>query len=88
MRYAKSGVPQCSLLVPYLFGLCVSSLRPVYPSTFLVKYMDNICMIAGVLKNKSQEDIAKAQSEIDNIPSWANSHNLKLNIPKTNGLRK
>ena len=54
----------------------------------MVKYMNDICMMAGVLKNKPQEDMAKVQSEIDHITSWANSHNLKLNILKTNGLIK
>ena len=51
----------------------------------MVKYMDDVCMIAGVEKAQAQEDIAKIQTEIDNIALWSNSNNLKLNFTKTNG---
>ena len=86
LRCVTSGVPQGSLLGPYLFGLYVSSLRPVYQSTCMVKYMDDICMMAGVRKAHALEDVAKIKSEINNIDKWSTSNRLKLNFSKTNGL--
>ena len=50
MKVMTSGVPQGSLLGPYLFGIFNSSLHPINTSTCMIKYMDDVCIIAGLRK--------------------------------------
>ena len=40
-----SGVPQGSVLAPYLFAASVGSLKPVFPQTVLVKYADDLTLL-------------------------------------------
>ena len=86
IRPVTSGVPQGSLLGPFLFGLFASSLRPINQSTHMVKYMDDICIVSGIRKEYALQDAANLKLEIDNVSDWSKSNNLRLNVSKTNGL--
>ena len=86
LRLVTSGVPQGSLLGPYLFGLYVSSLRSVYASSCMVKYMDDVCLICGIRKKDFLSDLSVIKAEIQNISMWSSANGLFLNVSKMSGL--
>jgi len=85
LKQVTSGVPQGSLIGPYLFGLYISSLSPVWTSTTMVKYVDDVSIVANIRKDFVTEDIKRINAEIDNISRWSEVNNLQLNPAKTVG---
>lgn len=86
LNVTSSGVPQGSLLGPYLFGMYISTLRPHFSSTCMIKYVDDICIIAGIQKSESALDVEKVIREISNMKEWSNSNYMTLNSSKTCGI--
>ena len=78
--------PQGSLLGSYLFGLYISSLQPCLPTTCLLKYVDDVCIIMRIGKDTVHEDLANIGYELDNIITWSISNKLMLNNEKTKGI--
>ena len=83
-----SGVPQGSLLGPYLFGIFISTLRPLFSTTSMIKYVDDVYIIAGIRKDHSTCDAEKVSREIVGIRQWSSSNCMTLNSEKTSGLVK
>ena len=85
-KSVTSGVPQGSLLGPYLFGLYIACLQPLHSSTNMVKYVDDVSLVVSVRKSHTFNDLAQIQSEIEHISQWSSNNDLALNTTKTSGL--
>jgi len=74
-----SGVPQGSIIGPILFSLVVNSLSPVCKNSKFLKYADDLTVL-HFLRDDSDDDL---QTEINNIVSWTDDHNLSINVSKS-----
>jgi hypothetical protein len=74
----SSGVPQGSVLGPFLFCLAVDSLQPVCDNSIIIKYADDISIL-HFIREPSDDNL---QQEWDNIVSWSQASHLPLNLNK------
>jgi hypothetical protein len=76
-----SGIPQGSVISPYLFSAHMGSLEALHPYTCITKYADDVVAVIPV---KDSSDIERrVASEINHVQSWCNAHGLNLNTRKT-----
>ena len=78
-----SGVPQGSILAPFLFAAHVGSLKAVHSQTVLIKYADDFTFLIPCERSKEALFLSHVNSEISHIKSWCQEHNLKINDDKT-----
>ena len=79
-----SGVPQGSILAPYLFASHMGTLKNLSPQARFIKYADDITILIPF--TKSVDIAARAESEISNVIRWCESHGLAVNQTKTQSL--
>ena len=79
-----SGVPQGSVLAPYLFACHMGSLKANLPDTRMIKYADDVTLLCPF----SSRDMIQTMihTELQNMKTWCDSHGLSLNEKKTNVL--
>ena len=77
-----SGVPQGSLLGPYLFALYMSTYTPVNPNVRVMKYADDISLLIPVYRN-NPNDTHQPLSEVSMFQSWCDKYHMLINHEKT-----
>ena len=76
-----SGVPQGSVLAPYLFACHMGSLKPKLPDTCMIKYADDVTLLCSFSSKDPVQTMIK--TELQNMMTWCDSHGLCLNNDKT-----
>ena len=77
-----SGVPQGSLLGPYLFAIFMSTFSTSDPRVRLVKYADDVTIIIPVYKS-DVDDLSLVTEETRNFQLWCDSNHMTINSGKT-----
>ena len=77
-----SGVPQGSLLGPYLFALYMSTYKPINSCVKVVKYADDVTLIIPVFSTDS-DDLCLTLCEVSNFQSWCVNNQMLINNKKT-----
>ena len=72
------GVPQGSILGPFLFCMVMDSFSPIDSTSTVIKYADDLSILHFV--RYSDQD--RAQSEWDNVVSWSHMNGLSINYSK------
>ena len=74
-----SGVPQVSILGPFLFIIFMNSISqvPLSPDTKLLLYADDIVMYRPV---NSQSDVSSLQHDVNSKFYWTVEHGLCSNL--------
>jgi len=82
VHLVSSGVPQGSILGPFLFSIYVNPLTsiPLSQGSSLILYADDIVLYRPVL---SPCDIDTLQEDIDKIANWIRSAGLCFNVTKS-----
>ena len=81
--YISSGVPQGSLLGPFLFSVVMASLTIQNSNCRIIKYADDVTLCMPIIKNSSNSHITDSHEELS---MWSISVGLKLNEKKCKAL--
>ena len=76
-----SGVPQGSVLAPYLFAAHMGSFKPLRSETRMLKYADDVTLLIPYRSNSELQSYVSDEQE--NMLNWCSSHGLTLNKEKT-----
>jgi hypothetical protein len=80
-RNVSSGVPQGSVLSPYLFAAHMGSLLPSNSKNLMIKYADDVVILIPYCDEETAE--RELCTEIMNMSNWCEVHGLTLNNDKT-----
>ena len=78
-REASSGVPQGSVLGPFLFSVVMGSLKIEDADCCMVKYADDVTLSVPVYKNSTNSHVAEVH---ESIKDWSLRFGLPLNEKK------
>jgi ribonuclease P/MRP protein subunit RPP40 len=78
-----SGVPQGSVLGPILFILFINDIESVCQSCVKLKLFADDLKLSSVVEVANDKNSVALQQSLDNIYSWANAWQLRINVSKT-----
>ena len=79
-----SGVPQGSVIAPFLFCLQMKSAKPASRNSIIIKYADDILVAMPVSKESVITTIIS--EETSHMREWCHENGLRLNSEKTKSL--
>ena len=79
-----SGVPQGSILAPYLFASVMGTLQAAVSTTKIIKYADDVTLLISFTNHADLEMVVKTETQ--NMKTWCESHGLVINENKTKTL--
>lgn len=77
-----SGVPQGSIIGPFLFAVYMSTYKPCNLHSYVVKYADDVVILLPVFKNAYQ-DQSVIRTEMVHFESWCSKYGMFINKSKT-----
>lgn len=80
-RTMLSGVPQGSILGPFLFTLYIDDLSEILPTDCRALLYADDCKIFKQINN--ERDVISLQSALNRIHSWCDTWKLKINPSKS-----
>lgn len=77
----SAGVPQGSILGPFLFNLYLNDIISIDPTVKFVIYADDVTLLFTAAS--ADEVITRANKTLEKLDIWAQLNKLKINVSKT-----
>lgn len=77
----KDGVPQGSILGPFLFLICINSMASLKLCGKLQLFADDLALVYSC--NSVDELKLEMENDLDNVTNWLSTHRMTMNISKT-----
>ena len=80
-RRVTSGVPQGSILSPYMFCIFISELKSILTTNKIFKYADDMALL--ICHSNKPNDEMDCIVELNNVRQWTERNGIKLNHSKS-----